>query len=124
MTETKINGIEWWGDSGEWIAAPGHLDLAEFTAAADARAKHDAGIPDDELPSVDYKAEHHWYRPLTREWFDKNYPRSPHMSTDSPQRVELAQQQRYEDYRDEGMQEPCEGDDAGAQPWTVIRTGA
>lgn len=121
-TET-IKDIQWWGDSGEWIAAPGHQDIAAFTAAADERARHDAGLDEDELPSAYDTAEHLWFRPVTREWFDKHMPISRFVTMPG-RTAELAQQQRYEDYRDEGLQEPCQAADAGSAPWTVIRTGA
>lgn len=76
VTVTKVSpdNLVWWGEDGEWIAAPGHLDLAEFTEAADALARRDvdADMADDELPSAADDASHTWFRPMTREWFDQH----------------------------------------------------
>jgi hypothetical protein len=102
--------INYWGEGGEWLAAEGHVDLAAFTAAADARYKEDADLHDDELPSVSAEAAHLWFRPMTREWFDANLK-------DESDDV-------FRGLLNEGALEPCEADDEGAQAWTVIATDA
>jgi len=50
--------LEWWGEDGEWIAAPGHVDLELFTELADAEYVSEAG---GEALSVDFEAQHRWY---------------------------------------------------------------
>lgn len=106
--------INYWGEDGQWIAAEGHVDLAAFTAAADARYKEDADLDeDDELPSVFAEAAHQWFRPMTREWFDANTHHGEGMADEA-----------FRCLLNDGALEPCEADDEGAGAWTVIATGA
>jgi len=50
--------LQWWGEDGELIATPGHVDLALFTTLADAESLSESG---SEAPSVDFEAQHRWY---------------------------------------------------------------
>jgi hypothetical protein len=106
--------IYYWGKDGQWLAAEGHVDLAAFTAAADAQVKTDVGdLADDELPSGHDEAAHLWFRPITREWFDAN----THYGED-------VADEAFRVLVDEGALEPCQPDDEGTQAWTTIATGA
>jgi hypothetical protein len=51
--------LQWWGEDGEWLAAPGHLDLDAFNDAAD--REYQATTSEPESLSLDFKAQHLWY---------------------------------------------------------------
>ena len=51
--------LQWWGEDGEWIAAPGHVDLELFTELADAEYASTTSEP--ETLSMDFEAQHRWY---------------------------------------------------------------
>jgi hypothetical protein len=51
--------LQWWGEDGEYLAAPGHLDLELFAELADAEYRRQTGEVDP--LSVDFPAEHKWY---------------------------------------------------------------
>jgi hypothetical protein len=104
--------LDYWGEDEQWIAAEGHVPLVAFTRAADALAKEDGNLDDDELPSVLGGAVHQWFRPMTREWFDANSG------------YDKRADEMFDILLDEGALEPCKADDEGAQAWTVIATGA
>ena len=51
--------LEWWGEDGDWITTPGHVDLALFTELANTEYVLQTG-GNDPL-SVDFEAQHRWY---------------------------------------------------------------
>ena len=109
-----VNDVMWAGEEGEWIAAEGHVDIDSFTAAADALTRRDIAedMPEDELPSAGFTAQHIWQRPMTWQWFLDHYP------------ADFATTENYDRMCEEGPYEPCGPDDEGAEAWTVIGTGA
>jgi hypothetical protein len=102
-----IERLDWWGKDGERIGTPGHVDLDEFTAAADERARIDLDLdaPGD-LPSATSQARHLWSRPLTLEYAIRVYKADEHRAR------ELVDAGEYH--------EPCGAADVGALPYTVI----
>jgi len=75
VDDTQINTIQiqWWGEEGDWLATPGHIDLDLFTAAANREFTESTGDP--EPLSADFKAEHKWFilRPLESDDSDEAY---------------------------------------------------
>lgn len=58
---TPFEGVEYFGDEGQWIMAYGHVDLDQFTHDADTRAYGDGMSPGD-LPSDSGPARHVYLR--------------------------------------------------------------
>jgi len=86
--------LQWWGEDGDWIAAPGHVDLSRFTELADAEYALQTGVYDEPI-SIDFPAEHKWFvvKPIEHDDCDEGYF-------------------------------PCEAGTPDALPFTVIETGA
>jgi hypothetical protein len=65
--------LQWWGEDGEWIAAPGHHDLTLFTELADAEYTLQTSV--DETISTDFTAAHRWYvlKPFEHDDGDEAY---------------------------------------------------
>lgn len=110
MGTVTVDDLVWLGEDGQWIGAVGHVDLTEFAEAANALSRRELGLHDDELPHPEFEPQHVWYRPMTFGWFQRH-----HRSTDRC---------AYEMLVADGAVETCGPDDDGAQPWTVIETGA
>lgn len=111
------DALDYFGEDGQWLAAQGHLDLAAFTTAADARARaDDPTLGHDELPSAYGEAYHTWFRTMTREWFDRN---SGWRECD-----EATKARRFAEAIAEGALEPCSAEATNAEAWTLIATGA
>lgn len=106
-----VDNLVWMGEDGQWIGAPGHVDLTAFAEAANALSKRDMDLADDELPSPEFEPWHTWYRPMTWEWYEKHAGGTASRST-------------YAAMVAEGAFEVCGADDEGAEAWTMIDTGA
>lgn len=107
-----VDNLVWMGEDGQWIGCQGHVDLAAFAEAANALSKRDQELDDDELPSPEFEPWHAWYRPMTWEWYEKHAGDTATRST------------TYAAMVAEGAFEGCGPDDDGAEPWTMIETGA
>jgi len=86
--------LQWWGEDGDMIAAPGHHNLTLFTELADAEYALQYDDPGGTI-SDDFTAAHRWYviKPFEHDDGDEAYF-------------------------------PCEADTPDALAFTVIETGA
>lgn len=92
------------GEAGEWLVALGHVDLAEFEAAALQYLRVDLGYGDDyELPA---DPRHRWMRPARR--------------SDLPAGEEGEQQWKVA--QDDDWQWWCDTAEDGAEPITIVDT--
>lgn len=117
---TADSGVEIleFGEDGEWLAAEGHIDLGAFRAAALDYMRDTWGHSDVE-DWGDTQPKHTWYRDVD---FDdclrdvvRWYPNAR-----AVERYGLAEK-LLDSWREEGWVYPCDGDRAGAEPWTEWR---
>lgn len=107
----SLDKLVWMGEDGQWIGCQGHVDLTEFAEAANALSRRDMDLDDEGLPWPEFEPWHAWYRPMTWEWYERHAGETATRST-------------YAAMVNEGALEACEPTDEGAEPWTMIATGA
>lgn len=119
MTEPVPIDVEEWGEDGEWLLAPGHVDPEAFLAAADLyviETWYTPGKPPrpEALPSAwGPEPRHVHYRPIERPDVDEEAKRCE---------LTAEETERLFTFRDEeGWRHSCEPDHPKAEPWTEIR---
>lgn len=104
------------GEDGDWLCMPGHVDLFDFLASAHQHIRTSWGPSEIDGFFDEWTVPRHaYYRPVTREDVLRDLVRYV-PADDLDEEVERALRWRTE----EGWMHRCQPTDEGAEPWTEI----